>query len=82
MKAGTTITLAAGVQGLNNARAVIVGSLHFFSNELVEMRGYGNKEVIADLLRWVFRKKGIIKVKSMSYNGEGVNHKETLFNVG
>ena len=32
IRAGTTITLAAGVQGLNNARALLVGSLHFFSN--------------------------------------------------
>jgi len=37
---------------------------------------------VEDLLKWVLHKKGIIRVKSMSYHGEGVEHKETLFNVG
>lgn len=55
IRAGTTITLAAGVQGLNNARALLVGSLHFFSNEVLSQSSFGNKNVIADLLRWVFR---------------------------
>lgn len=32
IRAGTAITLLAGVQGLNNARAILAGSLHFFSN--------------------------------------------------
>jgi len=35
-----------------------------------------------DLLRWAFREIGVIRVKSMKYHGEGVDHKETLFNVG
>jgi hypothetical protein len=32
IRAGTSISLVAGVQGLNNARALLAGSLHFFSN--------------------------------------------------
>ena len=32
VRAGSSITLVAGVQGLNNARALLTGSLHFFSN--------------------------------------------------
>ena len=32
VKAGRAITLTAGVQGLNNARAILSGSLYFFSN--------------------------------------------------
>ncbi len=82
IRAGTAITLLAGVQGLNNARAILAGSLHFFSNEALSNTAYGNKNVVADLLRWVFREKGVIRVKSMTYHGEGVEHKETLFNVG
>lgn len=36
IKAGSSITLVAGVQGLNNARALLLGSLHFFSNEVFD----------------------------------------------
>ena len=33
VKIGTGITLLAAVQGLNNARAILSGSLDFFSDE-------------------------------------------------
>lgn len=69
IRAGTAITLAAGVQGLNNARALLIGSLHFFSNEVLSKSNYGNKNVVVDLLRWVLREKGVIRVKSMKYHG-------------
>jgi oligosaccharyltransferase complex subunit beta len=82
IRAGTAITLLAGVQGLNNARAILAGSLHFFSNDALSNSAFGNKNVVVDLLRWVFREKGVIRVKTMNYHGEGVEHKETLFNVG
>lgn len=75
IRAGTVITLAAGVQGLNNARALLFGSLHFFSNEVFSLNDYGNKNAVEDLLKWVLHKKGLIRVKSMSYHGEGVEHK-------
>jgi len=35
MRAGSEISFIAGVQGLNNARALISGSLDFFSDELI-----------------------------------------------
>ena len=35
---GQSIVLAAGVQGLNNARAVFTGSIDMFSNELYYKR--------------------------------------------
>jgi hypothetical protein len=72
IRAGSAITLAAGVQGLNNARALLIGSLHFFSNDILAETSFGNKNVVIDLLRWVFRERGVIRVKSMKYHGEGV----------
>jgi oligosaccharyltransferase complex subunit beta len=72
IRAGSAITLVAGVQGLNNARALLIGSLHFFSNEVLSQSNFGNKNIVVDLLKWVFREKGVIRVKSMSYHGEGV----------
>lgn len=82
VRAGTSITLTAGVQGLNNARAILSGSLYFFSNEALENREFGNRQVVEDLIDWNIKRKGIVRVKSMSYHGVGVDHKETLFNVG
>jgi hypothetical protein len=74
--------LTAGVQGLNNARAIISGSLYFFSNDAFEKSDYGNQQVVQDLLNWVIRKRGLIRVKSMSYHGIDTDRKESLFNVG
>lgn len=82
IKAGTTISLVTGVQGLNNARALLVGSLYFFSNQALQEEHFGNKNAVSDLIKWTFRETGVIRVKSMTYHGEGVDHKETLFNVG
>lgn len=33
-------------------------------------------------MKWVLQKRGLVRVKSMSYHGIDANHKETLFNVG
>ena len=46
VKAGTSITLTAGIQGLNNARALFSGSLYFFSNEALEQEDFGNKQAV------------------------------------
>lgn len=67
---------------MNNARGLFVGSLKFFSDEALSTKEVGNKRVVKDLIAWTFQKSGIIRVKSMSYHGNGVDHKETLFNVG
>ena len=75
VKAGTSITLTAGVQGLNNARAVLSGSLYFFSNDAFAKAEYGNKQAAEDLVNWVLHKKGVVRVKGMQYHGEGVDHK-------
>ena len=61
--------LAAAVQGLNNARAVIVGSQYFFSNDAFASEGFGNKEAASDLLTWVFQKAGVVRVRNMYYHG-------------
>ena len=81
-RAGTQISLVASVQGLNNARGLISGSLDFFSNEVFDLAEYGNKEVVQDLLDWAIQKSGTVRFSNMFYHGEGANQKETLFNVG
>jgi oligosaccharyltransferase complex subunit beta len=77
-----SLCLAAAVQGLNNARALILGSTEFFSDELFNLQEYGNKEAAIDLIAWTFQKSGVIRARDMFYHGEGAAGKETLFNVG
>jgi len=42
---------------------------------LFNVKGYGNKNVAKSLLEWVLQKNGIVRVKTMSYHGTGVEHK-------
>lgn len=81
-RAGSEISFVAGVQGLNNARALISGGLDFFSDELINEAEFGNEQAVKDLISWTFRKNGQVRVSFTSYFGEGAQGKETIFNVG
>lgn len=80
-KIGTS-SLIVGIQGLNNARAIILGSRSFFSDEFINEKAFGNEEATQDLLAWVFQKTGVIRADNLFYHGEGATTKETIFNVG
>ena len=68
-RAGSDISLIAGVQGLNNARALISGGLDFFSDELINDAEFGNEQAVKDLISWTFKKNGQVRVSSTSYYG-------------
>ena len=74
--------MVAGVQGLNNARAILIGSLDFFGNDLLNESLFGNEQAVKDIISWTLRKNGLVRVNSMSYFGQNAKGKETLFNVG
>lgn len=57
---GSQLYLVAGFQGLNNARVAWSGSAELFSNKLFEISD--NREVAADVSKWAFQEKGVIKV--------------------
>ena len=59
------------MQGLNNARAILTGSLDFFSDEIFTHQEYSNKNYVEGLINWTFKKSGILRVESMTYHGEG-----------
>ena len=67
--------MIAGVQGLNNARAIISGSLDFFSDEFLQENNFGNEQAVKDLISWTFRKNGQVRVNSMTYFGENAEGK-------
>lgn len=75
--------MVAGVQGLNNARAMLLGSVYFMSDDAFSFEEFDNEKAVKDLLGWVFHKSGVIRASNMKYYGEGAGgQKEILFNVG
>ncbi|KAL0268989.1 UNVERIFIED_CONTAM: hypothetical protein PYX00_010744 [Menopon gallinae] len=76
---GKSTVLIAALQARNNARVVISGSLHFFSDEAftspvqkaLSDKKYevsGNKKVAIALSQWVFKEHGVLRVKMVSHN--------------
>jgi len=62
LNTGNKIILAAGVQGRNNARALITGSLDLFSNELYAKSNGRNRRYARSLVSWNFGESGVLKV--------------------
>ena len=60
----------------------MIGSLGFFSDSAVKESDFYNKDAIIDILAWIFKQKGILRVSNMYYHRDGANQKETVFNVG
>lgn len=78
---GKTTLLIAGLQARNNARAVFVGSLDFFSNEffeanIVKAHGVsnkmaqqsGNERLTEALTKWTFKEVGVIRVAGVDHH--------------
>lgn len=63
------------MQGLNNARALLAGSLYFFSDEALGAVGFDNLNAVKDLLAWTFRTTGVVRVSNMYYHGQGATEK-------
>lgn len=59
------------MQGRNNARAVLTGSLDLFSNELYKYKNYANREFAQHLVAWNFGETGLIRVGKIHHNMVG-----------
>jgi len=79
---GKSTLLIGGLQARNNARVALCGSLDLFSdafiNSPVQKSGgskkyekSGNSELIDALSQWVFKEKGVLRVKSVSHHQSG-----------
>ena len=67
-KMGRHNQLALGIQGLNNARALAVGSLDMLSNELIQKSEGQNLKYVSNLVDWVSHGRGILRKVSSSYS--------------
>jgi hypothetical protein len=72
--AGTTLGLISGVQGRNNARATISGSLDFFSDayfqHTLDTTGQlaGNELVALEISKWAFGERGILRASNVTHH--------------
>jgi len=77
---GKATILIGALQARNNARIILTGSLDLFSDEFLrasvqkygssskKFETSGNKDLIVALSQWVFREKGVLRVKSLSHH--------------
>uniref|UniRef100_A0A0D6QZT8 Dolichyl-diphosphooligosaccharide--protein glycosyltransferase 48 kDa subunit n=1 Tax=Araucaria cunninghamii TaxID=56994 RepID=A0A0D6QZT8_ARACU len=79
---GSSISLVSVVQGRNNARIVISGSLDLFSNKFmksavktfgssVEHGKSGNEQFVSELSKWVFHERGHLKAVNVQHHKIG-----------
>lgn len=71
LNVGQSIVLVAAVQGRNNARAVLTGSLDMFSNELYDRSEGANREYVRELLRWNLNEQGVLRVGKIYHHKKG-----------
>lgn len=75
---GSQSYVAAGFQNLNNARVVWIGSDEFFNNKNYDTNGL----FIAELTKWNFREKAVIKTTGFSHSHvNGKKYEESVYKI-
>lgn len=65
---GAETVLVSGIQGRNNARVVVSGSLDMFSNEFYALNGAGNRAFCDSLSKWAFRETGVLRFRNIIHH--------------
>lgn len=68
---GSDIVLVASVQGLNNARAIVTGSLDLFSDEFYAIPNTDNSDYTDNVLRWCFKQSGLLRATNAKFHSVG-----------
>ena len=68
LKMGKHNILVLGIQGFDNARAVVSGSLDMFSNELYSLSKGANRDYAMNLVGWLSQERGVVKKVADSYS--------------
>jgi oligosaccharyltransferase complex subunit beta len=66
--AGSDTLLVSAIQGRNNARTVISGSLDMFSNDYFNAEGSSNREFCADISAWAFGENGVLRFRDVTHH--------------
>lgn len=66
--AGLDTLLVTGVQGRNNARVVVAGSLDMFTNAYFRADSVGNQLFCKELSKWTFRETGVLRFRDIVHH--------------
>ena len=58
---GKNVVMVAGIQGINNARILVSGSLDMLSDELFSLSGGANRVYAGNLMEWMSHKRGFLR---------------------
>jgi oligosaccharyltransferase complex subunit beta len=61
---GKNVVLVAGIQGINNARILVAGSLDMFSDELFSKSRGANRAYVQNLIEWMSHRRGFLRLKN------------------
>lgn len=93
---GRAALLVAGLQARNNARAVFVGSLEFFSDEffsaavepadpaaagIAASEVSGNRDLALALSQWVFKQRGVLRFRDVKHSLAGQSSPPEFYTV-
>lgn len=89
---GTSTVLIGGLQARNNARVVFTGSLDMFSDAFLQAKVQkfgttkvheksGNEDLAKALSSWVFKEKGVLRVKSVSHHLVGKKEAPAAYTI-
>ncbi len=65
---GQDTVLVTGVQGRNNARVVVAGSLDMFTNAYFRAEAVGNQLFCNELTKWTFRETGVLRFRDITHH--------------
>jgi len=69
--AGQNVVLVSAIQGRNNARVVVTGSLDLFSNELFVKSNGINRKFSDNIIAWNFQESGLLRVSNVKHFLQG-----------
>lgn len=66
--AGEDTLLITAIQGRNNARILVAGSLDFFSNKFMESKDQGNEIFCNEISKWTFGESGVLRYRDVVHH--------------
>jgi len=69
------VGLVSALQGLNNARFLVTGSVDMFSNELYSLKDGDNQKFAKNLVKWVTGESGVLRYTNLTHHKKGETEK-------
>lgn len=77
---GFNLKMAALIQGRNNARAAVIGSVDMLSDEILK-KAKGNAGFASESLKWVFQQKSVLKSSTIRHRIIGGEYQPSMYRI-